>query len=192
MTETPIVNAVWNGAELIAGVSTEPENFGQKLTPAEKFFKYLNIGVTVAGVGVIGKGLRGAPRAIPGLRQVTAKITKKVQKVAGAVDRWLVNSSARIARLYRRYRRSDPNFAALIRGRIIDNRMRRWFRREFGRIPGVRIDQTIPGSGSRLRPDLYFPSIGGGSAIFDVGSAAKAQLIEKYLGMARRLKPITY
>jgi hypothetical protein len=73
----------------------------------------------------------------------------------------------------------------------LDIRTRSQFDALFGDVvPGVRIDKTILGSGSRLRPDLYFPDIGGRSVIFDVGGATKIGDIFKYEGMADDLIPL--
>lgn len=63
--------------------------------------------------------------------------------------------------------------------------MRSIFKDMFGnKVPGIRIDQTIEGSGNALRPDLYFPNLAGKRVIFDVGSASKRDGISKYKEMA--------
>lgn len=113
-----------------------------------------------------------------------------VNRQGAVVDRWLGSSNNRWARLYRDSLESNPNFAKGIRGRILDIRTRSKFREMFGDVPGVRIDQTIPGSGNRLRPDLYFPDIDGRRVIFDVGSRSKIGDILKYEGMADDLIPL--
>ena len=65
------------------------------------------------------------------------------------------------------------------------------FQNRFGDIiAGVRIDQTIPGSGNALRPDLYLPNLGGKRVIFEVGSPSKVRGLGKYKGMADYVIPI--
>jgi hypothetical protein len=56
------------------------------------------------------------------------------------------------------------------------------------RYPNMRLDRTLPGS--KLRPDVYFPDLGGRSAIFDFGGPSKVGGILKYTGMADDLIPI--
>jgi hypothetical protein len=119
------------------------------------------------------------------------ELAQLVNKWGAVVDRWLSSSSNRWAKLYRDSIQSNPNFANGIRGRILDIRTRSKFRDMFGdTVPGVRIDQTIPGSGNSLRPDLFFPNLGGRRVIFDVGSPSKIGGIQKYQGMADDLIPL--
>jgi hypothetical protein len=118
------------------------------------------------------------------------ELSRLVNRQGIVVDRWLASSYNRWARLFRASLDSHPNFANLIRGRILDIRMRSIFRGLFGEVPGIRIDQTIPGSGIRLRPDLYFPDIDGHRVIFDVGSRSKVNAILKYEGLADELIPL--
>jgi hypothetical protein len=65
-------------------------------------------------------------------------------------------------------------------------------RTNFGNVPGVRIDQQVPGSGMTTRPDLYLPNLGGKKVIFDVGGSSKITGILKYEGQADYLFPITH
>jgi len=118
------------------------------------------------------------------------ELSHMVNRQGRVVDRWLGASDNRWARLYREVESLSPNFSKGIRGRILDVRMRGIFRERFGDVPGVRIDQTIPGTGSNLRPDLYFPDLGGRKVIFDVGSPSKIQDIGKYKGMADEAIPL--
>src|SRR5262249_39174951 len=55
-TEVPVVNAVTNGAEMIAGVSIEPGDFGQSLNWEDYFRRGANVTVTVAGIAEAAKG----------------------------------------------------------------------------------------------------------------------------------------
>lgn len=112
------------------------------------------------------------------------ELSQLVNRQGGVVDRWLRSSDNRWAQLYRSVENSNPNFAKGIRGRILDIRTRNIFRQRFGDVPGIRIDQTIPGSGNSLRPDLYFPVLGGRKVIFDVGGWSKINDIHKYSNMA--------
>ncbi len=107
------------------------------------------------------------------------------------VDRFLRISQSDVARAFRQAQQTDPHFAALIRGRVLDRRMLRFFRQRFRpSVPGIRIDQTI-GTGSRLRPDLFFPSLGGRRVIFDVGTGlSKVRDITKYEEFADVIIPI--
>jgi hypothetical protein len=118
------------------------------------------------------------------------ELSQFVNRQGAVVDRWLSSINNRWATLYRNSLESNPNFAKGIRGRILDVRTRSKFRDMFGDVPGVRIDQTIPGSGNSLRPDLFFPELGGRSVIFDVGSPSKIGDILKYEGMADELIPL--
>lgn len=143
------------------------------------------------GPRTVGTGGQNAPGLSP-ILQRQKELTLLVNRQGAVVDRWVASSSNRWAQLYRANLQTNPNFAALIRGRVLDVRMRGQFRDTFGStVPGVRIDQTIPGSGNRLRPDLYFPSINNRSVIFDVGSPSKVSDILKYEGMADVLIPLT-
>jgi RHS repeat-associated protein len=137
----------------------------------------------------IGAGpASGGPRS-PVL-EMQRDLSLLVNKQGSVVDRWLQSSSNRWAKLYRETESSSPNFAKGIRGRILDIRMRGKLREQFGDVPGARIDQTIPGSGNNLRPDLYLPSVGGRRVIFDVGSPSKMLEIGKYKGMADDTIPL--
>jgi uncharacterized Zn-binding protein involved in type VI secretion len=112
------------------------------------------------------------------------EIQREVSRKAASVDRWLDSSKHRVAARYRKAVQKRSGFAALIRGRMIDVKMRPWLRKKYGRIPGARIDQTIPGSGSRLRPDLYLPDVDGQSVIYEIGGKTKSA--GKYKGLAAR------
>ncbi len=117
------------------------------------------------------------------------QLAQLVNRQGEVIDRWLSSSTNRWAQLYRMSVNSNPNFANMIRGRFLDIRMRSKLASIFRGQPGVRIDRTIPGSG-RLRPDLYFPEIGGRSVIFDIGGQSKISGILKYKGMADELIPL--
>ena len=132
------------------------------------------------------------------------QITIKANKTGAAIDRWLMSKSGanhanlgRWAKLYQKIM-TDPNatarqinFAKGIRGRILDRRMNDWMRRTYGRShPNMRLDRTVPGSGSDLRPDAYFPDIDGRSTIYDIGGPSKLDDIMKYDGMADDLVPV--
>jgi hypothetical protein len=135
----------------------------------------------------------GAPGTAEDASSVLARqkqLSQLVNRQGEVIDRWLAASNNRWARLYRDSLESNPNFAKGIRGRILDIRMRSKLRDMFGDFPGVRIDQTIPQSGNRLRPDLYLPDIDGRRVIFDVGSPSKINDILKYEGMADDLIPL--
>lgn len=167
-------------------------------TAGEKFVEGVNnTGQTIA-IGIVGyRGFKSPATADPAPRtsellRLQKEISLKTLQQGTVVDRWLRTSSNRWAQLYRSNAQSDPNFAAGIRGRFIDVRMRAWFRTRFGTVPGVRIDQTIPGSGNKLRPDLYLPNVEGRSVIFDVGGKSKIKGIGQYSGMADDIIPITH
>ena len=136
---------------------------------------------------------------LPGVPKSTAlsetltmqkELSELVNRQGAVVDRWLGSANSRWAKLYRSVQGTNPNFAKGIRGRILDIRMRGIFRKRFGDIPDIRIDQTIRGSGNKFRPDLYFPALGGRRVIFDVGSPSKVTGILDYEGMADDLVPL--
>ena len=134
--------------------------------------------------------IRLTPPTNTALVEMQGRLSRLVDRQGAVVDRWLAQSQNRWANLYRATAETSPNFAKGIRGRVLDVRMRGKFREMFGDTPGVRIDQTIPGSGSPLRPDLYFRNLGGSSAIFDVGGPSKVLGISKYQGLANELVPL--
>ena len=68
----------------------------------------------------------------------------------------------------------------LIKGRLLDRKLNAYAQRQFGHIPGIRFDRGIPGSGHRLRPDIYIPNLQGRSIIFDFGGPSKIKGIGKY------------
>lgn len=123
------------------------------------------------------------------ISKIHDEIQERTTRVSAAVDRWLGSSNSRLAQAYRDYSVSNPNFASLIKGRIVDRRMNSWMKGKYGDIPGATFDLTIPGSG-RLRPDAYFPNLDGKSVIFDIGGTSKATDILKYEGMADIIIPI--
>jgi len=168
-------------------------------------FAYTRAGVSLAmgfmvlkpAVGELARGLPSLSPSASVLPKLSPVLTTQkelsllVHRQAAVVDRWLGRSDSRWAELYRSVQNSNPNFAAGIRGRILDIRTRSLFRDLYtGRVAGVRIDETIPGSGNALRPDLYFPNLDGRRVIFDVGGPSKVGEIEKYSGMADELIPL--
>ena len=86
--------------------------------------------------------------------------------------------------------RRTPGLRRLFVVALIDARTTSIFRARFGNAPGVTINTRVPGTGSPLRPDLFFPDIEGSSVIFDVGGASKITGIEKYEGIADVLIPV--
>jgi hypothetical protein len=157
--------------------------------------------LTAAPPSLVVQGLRSrgpvggpTPSAAPldPILQAQKDISIATQKKASAVDRWLRVNDSRLAQTYRDALETNPNFASMIRGRIIDRRMNAWFKDQYGNVPGVRIDQQIPGSGMTTRPDLYLPELGGKKVIFDVGGPSKITDILKYEGQADYLFPITH
>ncbi len=112
---------------------------------------------------------------------------------AEVVDRFLRTSDSRLARKFRNDEVNDPNFAQLIRGRVLDIRLRgilqRNFRREI-REGLVQIDRTVPETGTRLRPDILFRNLGGQSVLFDFGSVSKLDEINKFEDFAELVIPI--
>ncbi len=140
--------------------------------------------------GFFGSQRGSIPNPLPGLKfppttyspiLITQKqLSLLVNKQGAVIDRWLATSNSRWPTLYRQFLVSNPNAAAGLRGRFLDIRTRLQFQDLFGQIPGVRIDETIPNSGSNLRPDLYFPTLDARSVIFDVGSPTKIEDIQKY------------
>ena len=106
------------------------------------------------------------------------------------INKFLQNSDTRIASAYCGYLETNPNFAKLIRGRLLDRKLNSYTAREFGDIPGIRLDRTVPGSGSRLRPDVYIPNFNGRNVIFDFGGPTKIKNINKFDDLADDLIPI--
>ena len=145
-------------------------------------------GVGAARAGEL-LGPDGAAQLSP-ILTTQKELSQLVSRQGAVVDRWLGSSNNRWAQLYRAMQNTSPGRAKAIRGRFLDIRMRMIFRQRFGDIPGVRIDQTILGSGSRLRPDLYVPDLGGRKIIFDVGSPSKVTDILKYEGLADDAIPL--
>lgn len=111
-----------------------------------------------------------------------------MNKQAAVVDRWLATSQNRWAQAYRSNLTSRPNFAKGIRGRFLDVRTRPIFKEMY--VGAVRLNQTVPGAANKLRPDVYFPDLGGRSVIFDVGGPSKIGEISKYRGMADDVIPL--
>lgn len=159
----------------------------------------------LTGAGDVGSSTRGAEPQLsqtegansgeaswsPILR-TQKEISQVTQRKAAAVDRWLESSESRVAQAYRGNLEENPGFASMIRGRVVDRRMNAWFKDRFGDVPGVRIDQQIPGSGTSFRPDLYLPNLDGSKVIFDIGGASKIGEINKHKGMADLLFPVTH
>ena len=125
----------------------------------------------------------------PKYKTIQDEITQKAKRTAAVVDRWLASSNSKWANAYRNFATTNPNFAALIKGRVIDRRMNAWMRKKYDGL-GV-FDETIPNSG-RMRPDAYFPDLDGKSVIFDIGSKSKIADIQKYDGLADIVEPILY
>ncbi|NQT12901.1 MAG: hypothetical protein HQ582_09130 [Planctomycetes bacterium] len=152
----------------------------------------------VAAIGgharpVLVHNKNGAPSSTPSLSPILQRqkdLTHLVNRQGAVVDRWLGTNNSRWAQAYRANLQTNPNFAKGIRGRILDVRMRARFRDMYGDVPGIRIDQTIPGSGNSLRPDLYFPNIDSRRVLFDVGSPSKVSDILKYERMADEVIPL--
>ena len=103
----------------------------------------------------------------------------------------MASSNHKLAQVYQDFASKNPNFASLIRGRIIDRIMHDWMANKYKNISGAVFDRTIPGSG-KLRPDAYFPNLDGKSVIFDIGGKSKIADIQKYEGMADILIPILH
>lgn len=120
------------------------------------------------------------------------EIYDRTLKTAEVVERWLKSSKTQLAQTYRAFEVVNPNFAKLIKGRIIDRRMHKWMSEKYKHIyPDAKFDKTIPGSG-KMRPDAYFPNVDGESVIFDIGGASKMSDIGKYGGLADIVEPIIY
>lgn len=64
----------------------------------------------------------------------------------------------------------------------------KWLLRE----AGVLLDRTIPGSGSRIRPDIYFDNLGGKRVILDIGGPSKVRDILKYQNLADYVIPLLH
>lgn len=142
---------------------------------------------TLSYVDPLGLATCGAKNSA--ISKIHNEIQERTTRVSAVVDRWLGASNSRLAKAYRDYSVSNPNFASLIKGRIVDRRMNRWMKGKYGNIPGATFDTTVPGSG-KLRPDAYFPDLDGKSVIFDIGGASKATDILKYNGVADVIIPI--
>ncbi len=158
-------------------------------TPKDLFDAKFNafLDVTSSAVGaVISKAAKAESSILTTQRELSTLVTKQ----SAVVDRWLRMSDNRWAELYREALETAPNFAKGIKGRILDRRMNKIFKEMFGDTPGVRIDQTIPGSGNNLRPDLYLPDLDGKEIIFDVGGSSKINDIQKYKDMADEVIPL--
>ena len=93
------------------------------------------------------------PPALSPIVQMQKRFSLETSKKAAAVDRWLQKIDSRVANAFRLAENNHPNFAEMIRGRVIDRRMNKWFEREFSNVPNASSDKAIPGSGSKLRPD---------------------------------------
>jgi hypothetical protein len=132
----------------------------------------------------LASAIANAAPVQPEHERIKQELQREVSRKAAAVDRWLGRSKHRVAVRYRKAVQNQSNFAALIRGRMIDIKMRPWLRKKYGNRPGARIDQTIPGSKSRLRPDLYLPDVDGQSVIYEIGGKTKSS--SKYKGLAAR------
>ncbi len=124
--------------------------------------------------------------------KIQNEISQKTSSVSAAVTRWLKSSDTKWAELYRGFADTNPNFAKLIKGRIIDRRMNKWMKGKYEDLyPGSSFDKRIPGSG-RMRPDAYFPNLDGQSAIFDIGGSTKKKDIIKYNGLANNVVAIIW
>ena len=144
---------------------------------------------------VVGQVDKVTPNSAVGA--VQDALQKQADITGKALNRWLMSSKAanhpeygRFVRAYQKY--ADTNFGKMIRGRFLDRRMNYLLKK--GRIPGAKaftsIDRVIPGVSGKLRPDLYFRSLGGESVIFDFGGPSKIGQMGKYTGMADELIPI--
>ena len=123
-------------------------------------------------------------------KKLQNEITDQTKKTAAVVERWLKSSNNKWAKAFRRFEVDNPNFAKLIKGRVIDRRMNKWMTDKYKGM-GATFDRTTPGSG-RMRPDAYFPDVDGQSVIFDIGGPSKASGIGKYDGLADIVEPIIY
>lgn len=124
---------------------------------------------------------------VPEHRQLFHELQQTVNRKAATVDRWLRRSPHRFATAYRRWSTTRPNFAALIRGRMIDILARRWAGQRFAHRTNrqaLLMDEPVPGSG-RLRPDYYVADCEGERLILDVGGASKR--VDKYAGLSERI-----
>ncbi|WP_233268525.1 RHS repeat-associated core domain-containing protein [Cellulophaga sp. L1A9] len=125
-------------------------------------------------------------------KKIQNEISQKTSSVSAAVTRWLKSSDTKWAKAYRHFAGTNPNFAKLIKGRVIDRRMNKWMKGKYEDLfPVSSFDKTIPGSG-RMRPDAYFPDLDGQSAIFDIGGSSKTTGIGKYDGLADIVEPIIW
>ncbi|MEN1681765.1 MAG: polymorphic toxin-type HINT domain-containing protein [Planctomycetota bacterium] len=116
-------------------------------------------------------------------------LAKAANRQADVVTRFLRSSDSRVAKAYRQALQDNPNFASLIEGRVLDRRLNSLLKRQ-GLGTGVRLDQTVPNTGSRLRPDVYFPALGGRRVIFDFGGPSKTTQIQKFQEFADEIIPI--
>ncbi len=108
---------------------------------------------------------------------------------SNVVNRFLQSSDSRVAISFRQAQTENPPFANLIQGRVLDRRLNSLLKRQpLGN--NVRLDQTVPNSGSNLRPDVFFPSLDNKSVIFDFGGVSKIRAIQKFDGLADEIIPI--
>jgi uncharacterized Zn-binding protein involved in type VI secretion len=142
-----------------------------------------------ADAGAEGQSAPSASASSPGPvhRQIFYDIQRTVDRKAAAIDRWLRRSNKRYAVVYRQCQTTRPNFAALIRGRIIDVTVRQWVKKKYGRkVNGQELlaDSPVEGSG-RLRPDFFLGDCEGERLLLEVGGASKR--VDKYAGLAERI-----
>ena len=185
----PEEGAVMEVTEAVESRVFNPADFSEEVARHKARSLLLSGGDGGEYPGLILNGMARRATISPILQQQRA-LSQLVNRQGAVIDRWLGLSKNRWARLYRAMAKTNPNFAKGIRGRFLDIRMRGLFRERFRGVGGILIDQTVPASGSNLRPDLYFDSLGGRSVIFDVGSPSKIDDILKYEGMADELIPL--
>jgi RHS repeat-associated protein len=147
-------------------------------------------------------GRASGTTAIAQSLEMQRQIAQKANRVGAAVDRWLMSAGAASHARYGRWAQTyqaimtdanatarQINYAKGIRGRFVDRRMSAWMESKFrAQYPAMQLDQALPGS--TLRPDVYFPDLGGRSVIFDFGGPSKVEEVLKYSGMAEDVIPI--
>lgn len=131
-----------------------------------------------------------APRGtLSPVLQTQKQLSTLANRQADVVSRFLRTSDSRVATTYRNVQSSNPNFAKLIEGRVLDRRLNSILKKNpLGN--GVRLDQAVPNSGSALRPDVFFPNLDGKRVIFDFGGPSKIGDIRKFEGLADEIIPI--
>jgi hypothetical protein len=161
-----------------------------------------------AGVSRLTRLLRGA-EAVGGAQaavvgdvvhanpilQTQKELSILTRQVAATVDLELTTGTSRYALRYQRAMATgNENFAKMVRGSAIDVEMRLAMENRYAAELGesVFVNRVIPGSGNRMRPDVYFPNLGGSRVIFDFGGPSKVLGINKYAGMADYLIPVLH